>query len=329
MCSNDGKILILLLYVDDIIIASNWEEKLIEVVNGLKKAYSIKELGEAKHFLGMKIQRRSNGILVNQEKFVKELLRRFELENVPPRHTPLDSKEMFVESALPVEESIPYRQVVGALLYLSTCTRPDISFAVAQAAKFASKPTKQHWDQVTKICGYIKNTSNYGLWFKSSDQDMEVFSDADWANDPDTRKSISGILIKAWGCPVIWQSKKQTIVATSTKAAETIAAVSALQKADMCREMLEELGEKNDTGVVLQIDNMPAIAAMKNERPENATKHLSIRYNVIKDRIASGEIDVEYVETKNQLADIFTKSLSRPQFERMRKMIKIVPMHEE
>jgi hypothetical protein len=329
MCTENEKILILLLYVDDIIIATNWSEKFDQVTSGLKSAYNIKELGEAKHFLGMKIQRRGDGILVTQETFVKELLRRFELENVPPRHTPLDAKEMFLENAERVEESVPYRQVVGALLYLSTCTRPDISFAVAQASKFASRPTKEHWKQLTKICGYLKNTVNYGIWFKASDVDMEVYSDADWANDPDTRKSISGIMIKAWGCPVIWQSKKQTIVATSTKAAETIAAVTALQKADMCREMLEEMGQKNDTGVVLQIDNMPAIQAMKNERPENATKHLSIRYNVIKDRVASGEVDVEYVETKNQLADIFTKALPRQQFERLRKMIKVVPAHEE
>jgi hypothetical protein len=107
MCLNDGKILILLLYADDIIIASNWEEKLTQVVKGLKEAYNIKELGEGKYFLGMKIQRRGDGIHVSQETFVKELLRRFELESVPPRYTPLVTKEMFVESTLPVEESIP------------------------------------------------------------------------------------------------------------------------------------------------------------------------------------------------------------------------------
>ena len=328
-CFDGDRMLILLLYVDDIIIAHNWEEKNEEVVNELKRAYNVKELGEVKHFLGMKIQRRGDGILVSQEHFVRELLRRFNIEDVPPRHTPLDAQEMFMESSSTDAEGVPYRQIVGALLYVSTCSRPDISFAVGQAAKFASKPKLEHWEQLKKILGYLKATARYGLWFKSNDQDLEVYSDADWANDTDSRKSISGVLIKSWGCTVSWLSKKQTIVATSTKAAETIAACTALQRADQVKELLQEFRMKSTNGIVVQVDNKPAIQAIQNEKPAAATKHLSIRYHFIKERVQDGDVDLVYVESKNQLADLFTKSLPRPQFERLRKAIKIVPIHEE
>ena len=328
ICSDGDKVLLLLLYVDDILIATNWDEKFTEVANGLKEAYGIKELGEVRHFLGMKIEQRDGGIFISQENFVSELIRRFELEGVAPRHTPLDGGEMFLDSDTEEATSVPYRQIVGALLYVSTCSRPDIAFATSQAAKFASKPRAEHWNQLMKICGYIKATAHYGLWFRSSDQDMEVYSDADWANDIDTRKSVSGVMIKAWGCPVVWVSKKQPIVATSTKAAETIAACLALQKADGVRELLEEMKCKNDDGMTIQIDNQPAIDAINRERPVNATKHLSIKYHFIKERVKTGEIDLAYIESKNQIADVFTKSLPRQQFERLRKMLKVVPNHK-
>lgn len=325
-----GEILMLLLYVDDILIAGDWTEKAEEVVQGLTEAYQIKDLGEARHFLGMTIQRRGDGFLLSQEHFARELIRRFELEKVAPRSTPLDAKEMFIkeEGAKPATDK-PYRQIVGALNYLSTCSRPDITFAVNQASKFCNEPTEKHWDQLMKICGYVLHTANYGLWFKGSETDMEVFSDADWANDPDTRKSISGVLVKAWGSTVMWMSKRQTIVASSTKAAETIAACSALSKGEKCKETLEEFKMKNNTGVQLNIDNEPAIKAIKNEKPADGNKHLSIRYHIIKEKVMEGEVDVIYCESKNQLADIFTKSLNRQQFERLRKQIKVVPAKEQ
>jgi hypothetical protein len=156
---------------------------------------------------------------------VDDLIKKFCLENVPRRSTPLDTNERFEENIEDKLEGVPYRSLVGTLLYLSTCSRPDIAFSVNQAAKFCDKATLRHWNQLKKIAAYVKSTKDYGLYFDTDIEDekvvnLDIYTDADWANCVDSRRSISGGIILSWGCPIVCQ----TIVATSTCLVEIISA---------------------------------------------------------------------------------------------------------
>jgi hypothetical protein len=154
---------------------------------------------------------------------------------------------------------------------------------------------------------------------------LAVYTDADWANCKDTRKSVTGIVVLLWGCPVMWKSTKQTIVATSTCLAEIVAACSGLNESDKIKELLEELKILSKVESTLYVDNKPAINLIQNDKPPQTMKHLSIKYHSVRERIQDNSYDVEYCSTENMLADIFTKSLDRNRFTTLRKKLKIVP----
>jgi len=329
--NNGTKIVIVLLYVDDILIASNWNEKKDWIVSELVKTYEIKELGKVNQFLGMKITQQENGTsFISQETFVETFINELNLQLDPKRSTPLDTNERFEKNDDPIIEPRKYQQLLGKLIYLSTCTRPDIAYAVSQAAKFNQSPTLKHWKQLKKIAAYVNSSKDYGLYIntersKSQTVSLEVYTDADWANCVDTRKSVSGIVILLWGCPVVWSSKQQTIVATSTCLAEIVAACSGLIEADKTKELLEELKFIENIESILYMDNMPAINLIQNDKPPTTMKHLSIKYHSTRDKIQNGSYKVQHCRTENMLADIFTKSLDKNKFTTLRKKLCVVP----
>ena len=178
--------------------------------------------------------------------------------------------------------------------------------------------------------GYVKSTKNYGLWYNtrtSGDQvvQLSVYTDADWANCKDTRKSITGIMVSLWGCPLMWKSTKQSIVATSTCLAEIVAACSGLNEADKIKELLQEMKFLDNSTPTLYVDNKPAINLIENDKPPQTMKHLSIKYHSVRDKIQDRSYKVEYCKTENMLADIFTKALDKNRFTTIRKKLKVVP----
>lgn len=212
-----------------------------------------------------------------------------------------------------------YKQIVGGLLYLSTCTRPDITFAVNRAAKFSENPSFEHWEAMYKILAYIKQTADFGLWMTADDNEIVLWTDADWANDTQTRRSISGALVTVWGAPVAWLSKQQTVVAPSTTLAEIIAAATGTTEADRLKATMEEIDLKyKETPVLLRIDNKPALNLLCDGETSGSNKHIDVRYHVVKEKIDKAEYSVALVPSSGMIADIFTKALARPAFEYLR-----------
>ena len=326
----DAKIILLLLYVDDILIASNWPEMMTHIVGELKSTYQIKELGKVNNFLGMKVTQHDDGqIYISQEVYVDAMVDRFDLHQAPKRSTPLDRNERFEENDEEPVKGVPYRALLGTLLYLSTCSRPDIAYAVNQAARFCERPTLQHWEQLKKIAAYVRSTKTYGLHFNlgiehGKQVQLQVYTDADWANCQDTRRSISGILIMLWDHPIIWSSKKQTIVATSTCLAEIVAACGGLIEADKIKELVQELKFIEDIESTLYVDNRPAINLLENDKPPQTMKHLSIKYHATRNKIQDGSYKIQHCPTKDMVADIFTKSLDKAQFTNLREKLRVV-----
>ena len=303
----------------------------------LKTKYDIKGLGGINQFLGMQVIQHDDGSsVISQRKYIESMLEMFKLQDCIGRHTPMQKGEMvIVDTRDDAFDKTRYKQAIGSLLYLCTCSRPDITYAVGQVSRACEAPTKQNWEQVTNILKYLQRTKNMGLhfYFDKTITDivdivtgLNVFTDADWANDKNTRKSISGIYIRLWGCPIVWSSKRQTIVAMSTCVAEIIAACSGVQEAERLRELIQELELDNSiycNRPTIYVDNKPAISLLSSDKPPQTSKHLSIRWFFLRDKVLAGEYKIKYCQTKEQIADILTKSLGRSDFERLRKSILI------
>lgn len=198
--------MVILVSVDDMLIAGN-NQQLIQITkDSLHKAFKIKDLGELKFFLGMEFSRSSRGILVNQRKYTLEIISELELGDAKLSWTPL---EINVKLTIPeydkligneddtlLEDKGKYQRLIGKLLYL-TLRRPDIAYTVQTLSKFLQQPKKSHWDAAMRVTRYIKREPGLGVLFISEKSDkISVFCDADSASSPNTRRSVSGFLVK-------------------------------------------------------------------------------------------------------------------------------------
>jgi hypothetical protein len=218
--SLDGKLTILVVYVDDIILTGDDQVGRIHIKSKLAKEFEIKELGSLKYFLGMEFARSNKGLVVSQRKYVLDLLEETGMSECKPAATPMESdlKSWEKIEGVPVDKG-RYQRLVGKLIYLAH-TRPDISFAVGVVSQFMHDPCVYHLEAVMRILRYLKGTVGEGLWFrKSTSRTIEVYTDSDWAGSKE-RRSTSGYCSYVWGNLVTWRSKKQGVVARSTAEAE-------------------------------------------------------------------------------------------------------------
>ena len=329
---NTDKSIIIVLHVDDGLIAGNDTKKMLNILNKLHKEFTIthskieeKELS----YLGMQIKVSKNEIFVSQSRYAEKILLRFNeiFGEIYPAHTPIErgmitNPENFVNDK-PLSKTVPYRQAIGSLLYLAIISRPDISFAVNYFSRFNSKPMVSHWKMVKRIFQYIKATSNFGIVF-NGEKELSSYSDSDYAGDEETKESTSGILVLRGG-PVVWCTQKQGIVSNSTAEAEYRAAVAVIDELSWLRRLASELNKLDmNKRTKLYVDNQSAIHMLDNTHQGKITKgkkHIEIPRKFIQYHM-DNTIEVQHVRSEGQLADIFTKPLSRNIFERLR--IKII-----
>ncbi|CAN6726258.1 unnamed protein product [Malus baccata var. baccata] len=216
----DSTLIILLLYVDDIIITGNDSLAVQQVIQSLTSEFDIKDLGPLHYFLGIQISRTGTGLFLSQHKYVHDLLVKTEMVDSKPCDTPcLPYTRLLKDDGEPFNNPTLYRSVVGALQYL-TFTRPDIAFSVHQVCQFMQCPMISHYTAVKRILRYLKGTMDYGLSYSRTDLDIKAFSDADWASDPNDRRSTTGLIVYLGGNPISWSSKKQQTVSKSSTEAE-------------------------------------------------------------------------------------------------------------
>jgi hypothetical protein len=328
---------LLVCYVDDILLCGS-TSTIENLSSKLLTAYKMTS-GKVSHFLAMRISQNQNGdITLQQDAFVDKLLARFNMTNAAATRTPGTKRLSKEDCPTTTEEKeymqkVPYRQCVGALMYLAVLTRPDIVFAVNQASRFLENPGRAHWAAVKTIMTYLKGTRANGLTFKANNPrsprhlTAEGFSDADWAGNPDDRRSCSGYLFTLGGGLISWKSKKQPCNALSSCEAEIMALTLAMQEALWMRGFLTELGLHNSsTPITIHEDNQGAKALAEHYMFSDRSKHIDNKYFKIRDEIRDGTIRLEYCHTSNMLADIFTKPLERPTFENILRKIR---MHSE
>ncbi|RVW24010.1 Retrovirus-related Pol polyprotein from transposon RE2 [Vitis vinifera] len=312
----EGKLAIIIVYVDDIILTGDHEEKIDLLKKLLTKEFEIKDLGNLKYFLGMEIARSKKGIAVSQRKYVLDLLNETGMLGCKPAETPMDTTVKLEESdgSAPVDKG-RYQRLVGKLIYLSH-TRPDIGFSVSMVSQFMNNPTEKHMTAVIRILRYLKMTPRKGLFFQRTTKiEIEIFSDADWAGSVTDRRSTSGYCSFVWGNLVTWRSKKQSVVARSSAEAEFRAMTQGICEGIWLNRLLEELRVPLKHPMVLYCDNQAAISIAKNPVHHDRTKQVEKDRHFIKKKIEEGVFKVSYTLTNCQTANILTKALARVNFE--------------
>jgi hypothetical protein len=303
-----------LVYVDDLLIVSKSKEAVQDVKRHLKGPFDARDLGEAQYYLGIKISRDrgSQTLKLSQELMTKELVSRYGLDECKSRSTPLvPSVKLCREDGEALDkEAYPYSQLVGSLMYLSVCTRPDISYAVGALARYMSCPTTEHWQAAKGVVRYLAGTITCGIMFGSSNTEVVGYCDADYAGDVDTRRSTGGYVFIMNGAAITWQSKRQATVAASTTEAEYISAASAVKESLWLKQLLADLDMRQGP-VSIMADNQSAIKLLKNPVSSMRSKHIDVAHHFARERVARQEVAFVFVATDEQIADIMTKALPK------------------
>jgi len=232
----------LLLYVDDIVLTASSTPLLRCTIAALQREFSMKDLGALHHFLGMHVQRSGSGFLLSQRQYMMDILARAGMADCKSCSTLVDTnRKMSADDGPPVADPTDYRSLAGALQYL-TFTRPDIAYAVQQVCLYMHDPRESHLAALKRILRYIRGTLHLGLLIRPSVQsDLVVYSDADWAGCPDTRRSTSGYAVFLGDNLVSWSSKRQNVVSRSSAEAEYRAVANAVAEVSWLRQLLAEL----------------------------------------------------------------------------------------
>uniref|UniRef100_A0A2N9EI16 Integrase catalytic domain-containing protein n=1 Tax=Fagus sylvatica TaxID=28930 RepID=A0A2N9EI16_FAGSY len=241
-----------------------------------------------------------------------------------PVSTPMSSNEKLQQNdAAEKADAKAYRSLVGSLIYL-TNTRPDIVHSVSLISRFMNQPSKLHYATAKRILRYLQGTKKLGILYKKeNDNNLVGFTDSDWVGSLDDRKSTSGYIFCLGSKVIAWSSKKQKTVALSSAEAEYIAANDAACEAVWLRKILSDLQQKIEEPTVICCDNMSAIAMTKNPVFHARTKHIELRHHFIRDLVSQGEIQLKFISTNDQPADILTKAATVDKIEWFKKYLKI------
>lgn len=326
----------LALFVDDMLIVCKELERVLTFKETLGKEFDIHDLGEVKDFLGCQVirDREKRVIQMSSGPKIDALVEKFGLSGeTRPVESPMSKS--FLPTAqsgdlrsgggagIPLEPGNRYCELIGSLLYLANTTRPDISQAVGVLSRYRGTPTSAHMQEGLRLVRYLKGTRDYALQLGGNHVTIEGFVDADYAGDLDTRASTTGFVFRVYGGAVVWGSKKQTATATSTVEAEFRAASHAVKEALWLRGLLEEL-QFDIWKIPLYCDNTGCIQNLKNPVNSKYTKHVAVSFHHARLAVIQGQVEIKYVATQSNIADIFTKPLVPVLFRQHRDTLGIV-----
>lgn len=304
-----------LLYVDDGLIAATDQGELDQLMLDLKSEFKITEK-EASYFLGLEIKKEADGsIQVSQEGYTRRILERHGMNESKQVSTPMIKDNDYEESSLNV--GFPYREAVGALMFLMCGTRPDLAYSLSVVSRKLENPTEKDVLMVKRIFRYLKGTPARCLVYKSgSTRPLECYTHADHGGDRETGRSTSGVLCLHLGTAISWKSQLQKSVAISSTEAEIVAASEGARELMWMKRLFKELMNSSHTPSLF-VDNEAAIKLAQNPEFHNRTKHIAIRHFFVREKVIEKEIVVKQVNTKKQIADILTKPLGGILFQRL------------
>jgi hypothetical protein len=277
----------------------------------LASEFEMKDLGALKYFLGIEVARSKQGIFLSQQKYILDILTDTGMLASKPVDTPMELNHQLGEypDQVPTNKE-RYQRLVGKLIYLGH-TRPDIAYVVSVVSQFMHAPSEAHMDAVNRIPRYLKSAPGRGLMFsRHGHLDIEGHTDADWAGSVTDRRSTSGYFTFVGGNLVSWRSKKQNVVSRSSVEAEYQAMAHGVCELLWIRNLLGELGFKPNHAMQLNCDNKAAIDIAHNPVQHDRTKHVEVDRHFIKEKLEAKIIEVSFVKSKDQLADVLTKAVT-------------------
>jgi hypothetical protein len=309
----------LLLYVDDIILTASSTDLLQVTISKLASEFKIKDMGALQSFLSVAIRRSHVGFFLSQEHYAEEILDRAGMSDCKLVLTPVDLNGKLPAATGPaVADPSEYRSLAGALQYL-TVTRSDLSYAVQQACLHMHDPRECHLALIKRILRYVRGTTSLGLHLRaSSSTSLTVYTDADWASCPDTRRSTSGYCVFFGESLVSWSSKRRPTVSRSSAEAEYRAVANAAAECIWLRQLLGELHCPVHSATVAFCDNVSAVYMTSNPVHHRRTKHIEIDIHFVRERVALGELRVRHVPSVQQFIDVMTKGLPSSTFKSFR-----------
>lgn len=321
--NSNGSDVIIIIYVDDLLIASADFKKLKVVKDLLKKQFTMNDLGPVSNILGIRVERQGQKgkIKLNQSLYIEDLLERFNMKNCKTANTPLEANvnQQVKDLKPPTDSEIdemkekPYRELVGSLLYLANTTRPDIMFAVNFLCRFCENSRIMHWKMAKHVLRYLQGTRDYSIKYEKTNKLLQAYVDSDWGGNLEDRHSSSGFVTFLGGAPISWATKKQKCVALSTMESEYIALSEVTKEIVYLRELLKHMKQSKFVSKETQVycDNQSAIALCTNNIYHARSKHIDIRFHFSREAQEQGHIKVEYKPTNDMAADILTKSLPK------------------
>jgi hypothetical protein len=298
----------LLLYVDDIVLTASSAGFLHHIIAALQREFAMTDMGQLHHFLGISVSHCTDGLFLSQRQYTLDILERAGMGACKPCSTPVHLHSKLSADGPPVADSTQYRSLAGALQYL-TFTRPDIAYAVQQICLYMHDPREPHLAALKRILRYLQGTLSLGLTLRrSSPIELVVYTDADWAGCPDTRRSTSGYAVFLGDNLVSWSSQRQHTVSRSSAEAEYRAVANGVAEATWLRQLLMELRHPPRRATLVYCDNISAVYLSSNPVQHQRTKHVEIDLHFVRERVALGHVRVLHVPTTSQYADVFTKA---------------------
>ncbi|UYV60529.1 hypothetical protein LAZ67_1001422 [Cordylochernes scorpioides] len=285
-------LLIIAIYVDDGIIAGTNEQEIKEFLDELMFSFKITS-EPLNYFLGIEIEWQPDGsIFINQKAYIKRILEKFNMSQANKVGTPTDNSTVPGEAE--ILENVPFREAIGSLMHLSCLTRPDITFALNKVSQKLAAPTKYDWEAVKRIFKYLVGTTEYGIMYQKGHKVgvLESFSDADFAGDPETRRSTSGVVCKLAGGAISWLSQKQRSVSLSTTEAELVAASNTAKEVIWLNRLFSEISPLKEQPII-KVDNASTLKLIKNPEFHKRTKHIEVRHYFVREKYQEA-IDISF-----------------------------------
>ncbi|SOV03550.1 uncharacterized protein UDID_19085 [Ustilago sp. UG-2017a] len=312
---------IVVIYVDDTLVIAPRLETVLKVKKQIGQRWKMEDSGEVSHFLGIKISRDRvmRTMTIGQSGYIDQVLAKHLDKRTKPTMVPMQSipEGTLVASAAQQKE---YLVIVGKLLWIANSTRPDLSLTVGVLARHMREPSQEHYQAAQWVLRYLESTKEVGLVYRASEsqEPLVAHSDANWASDATIqRRSTSGSVVLVYGNPVAWKSATQKCVSLSAVEAEFIAATEATCEVLFLKQLLRSIGIATGTPTVYS-DNTGCIQVSKDPAQHWKLKHIDTKYHFVRNNVQEGRVQIKYVDTTRNLADVLTKPIGRQAMQQAR-----------
>jgi hypothetical protein len=325
--ADDMKVIICL-YVDDLLICARDNDIIMKIKYDLGRKYKLNDLGNVTKFLGMRFRQYNDRLEIDLDDYIDKMLKRFNMTDCIPCNMPASTSLILSRAQCPSTEeecsamsNVPYRELVGSLLFAATTIIPEISTIVSKLAEFMTNPGHIHWNEAKKVLRYLKYIKgNKFIMRKTMRNTSDKYAlygyvDADWAADRDNRRSRAGYVFKLGQSIVSWTSTLEPTVALSSAESELMAATLAAKQAIYLRDLLKFLGHIQLEPTILFEDNTACIRLSKHSEFHKRTKHIDIRWFYIREKFISNEINLIKIASHDNVADLFTKIVNFSSFQ--------------